>query len=217
MINVESPQELDAVGRVAARIGVRAPISLRVNPDVDPKTHPYISTGLKETKFGVAWDDALPLYRRARSMRGIAVRGIDTHIGSQITEIEPYREASRKILDLPGLAAAPALAQPNSASTQLLNAPVSGSTLSVRFTVFGTTPVVPYEYALKNVCAYPKGHFTLGQQDDIVYWTDQDPNGNPMVTMPVYLQSVPSGASCRVSLMRNNTVVKGSTVNYTVS
>jgi diaminopimelate decarboxylase len=98
--NVESEPELERLDAVARASGRVAPVSFRVNPDVDPKTHPYISTGLKETKFGVAWDDALPLYRRARGMRGIALRGIDTHIGSQITEIAPYREASRKILDL---------------------------------------------------------------------------------------------------------------------
>jgi len=109
-----------------------------------------------------------------------------------------------------------ASAQPNTATTELLSAPTSGETLDVRFTVFGNTPVVPYEYALQNTCAYPKGHFTLGQHDDIVFWTDQDADGNPRVTMPVYLQSVPSGSSCKVSLVRNNTAVKGSTVSYTV-
>src|SRR4051812_40106344 len=101
-------------------------------------------------------------------------------------------------------AAGSAGAAQNSASTQLLGPPTSGDTLNVKFTVFGTTPVVPYEYALENTCAYPKGHFTLGQHDDIVTWTDQDSNGNPQVTMPVYLQSVPAGASCRVTLVRNN-------------
>jgi hypothetical protein len=117
---------------------------------------------------------------------------------------------------LVGLAATPAGAQPNSATSQLMTAPVSGATLSVKFTVFGTTPVVPYEYAVQNTCAYPKGHFTLGQHDDIVYWTDQDGSGNPQVTMPVYLQSVPAGASCKVSLVANNTAVKGSTTSYIV-
>ena len=112
-------------------------------------------------------------------------------------------------------------AQPNSATTQLLNPPpTSGTTLNVKFTVFGGTPVVPYEYALQNVCITPNqkgGSFTIGQHDPIVYWTDQDSNGNPQVTMPVYLQSVPSGSSCKVSLVRNNTAVKGSTVSYKVS
>ncbi|HEU5244579.1 MAG TPA: hypothetical protein VFU33_09270, partial [Gaiellaceae bacterium] len=108
-----------------------------------------------------------------------------------------------------------------SATTVLLNPPpTSGATLDVRFTVFGGTPVVPYEYALQNVCITPNqkgGSFTIGQHDPIVYWTDQDAQGDPQVTMPVYLESVPAGSSCKVSLVRNNTVVKGSTVAYTVS
>ena len=98
--NVESAAELERLDAVARERGRVAPVSFRVNPDVDPKTHPYISTGLKENKFGIAYDDALPLYRQARGMRGIAVRGIDIHIGSQITDLAPYREAARKVLDL---------------------------------------------------------------------------------------------------------------------
>ncbi|MFO1308446.1 MAG: diaminopimelate decarboxylase [Burkholderiales bacterium] len=98
--NVESAAELERLDAVARERGRVAPVSFRVNPDVDPKTHPYISTGLKENKFGIAYDDALPLYRQARRMRGIAVRGIDIHIGSQITDLAPYREAARKVLDL---------------------------------------------------------------------------------------------------------------------
>ena len=98
--NVESASELlrlDAVARAAGRI---APVSFRVNPDVDPKTHPYISTGLKESKFGIAYADAPELYRRAARMPHIAVHGIDIHIGSQITELAPYRESAQKLLDL---------------------------------------------------------------------------------------------------------------------
>ena len=98
--NVESQSELDHLGAVAARLGLRAPISFRVNPDVDPRTHPYIATGLKESKFGVGFDEALALYRRAATMASIDVRGIDMHIGSQITELEPYREAAAKMLSL---------------------------------------------------------------------------------------------------------------------
>jgi diaminopimelate decarboxylase len=98
--NVESATELEALDRVAARAGKAAPISLRVNPDVDARTHPYISTGLKENKFGVAFDAALGLYRRAASLPHLAVRGIDIHIGSQLSELEPLREAARKVLDL---------------------------------------------------------------------------------------------------------------------
>jgi diaminopimelate decarboxylase len=75
-------------------------VSFRVNPDVDPKTHPYISTGLKESKFGVAFADAPRLYRLAASLPNIAVHGLDIHIGSQITEISPYREAAGKVLEL---------------------------------------------------------------------------------------------------------------------
>jgi hypothetical protein len=95
--------------------------------------------------------------------------------------------------------------------------PTTGQTLNVTFVISSFAPVVPYEYAVQNTCAYPKGHFTLGQRDDIVAWTDTDPvSGNPQVTMPVYLQSVPVGATCKVALVSNNTVVKGSAQTYTV-
>jgi hypothetical protein len=117
------------------------------------------------------------------------------------------------------IAVAGAGAMQNTATTVLDNAPTSGQTLDVTFTVFGSQPVVPYEYALENTCVYPPklgGHFTLGQHDAVAAWTATDPSGNPQVTLPVYLQSVPSGSSCRVSLLDNNTVVKGSTVGYTV-
>ena len=98
--NVESASELDHLDAVARRAGKRAPVSIRVNPDVDPGTHPYISTGLKENKFGVALDDALPLYRRAAGMANILLRGIDMHIGSQIVELDPHLEAASKVLSL---------------------------------------------------------------------------------------------------------------------
>ena len=98
--NVESASELTHLAAVAARIGVRAPISFRVNPDVDPQTHPYIATGLKESKFGVAFADAHALYHRAAQLPAIAVRGIDMHIGSQITELAPYQEAASRLLAL---------------------------------------------------------------------------------------------------------------------
>jgi diaminopimelate decarboxylase len=98
--NVESPGELEHLGAVAARMGKRAPVSLRVNPNVDPRTHRYIATGLEESKFGVAFDDALALYRRAAAMASLEVRGIDMHIGSQITELAPYRAAAERMLSL---------------------------------------------------------------------------------------------------------------------
>jgi len=100
--NVESASELARIERIAAAAGVRAPVSLRVNPDVDPKTHPYIATGLKETKFGVAFEDALPLYLQAAASRSLEVVGMDFHIGSQITEVAPFADALEKGLELVG-------------------------------------------------------------------------------------------------------------------
>jgi len=98
--NIESATELELLNQVAGTLGVKAPISLRVNPDVDPKTHPYIATGLKNSKFGVAFDEALPLYRRAQKLPHLAIRGIDCHIGSQLLDPAPAAEATQKILKL---------------------------------------------------------------------------------------------------------------------
>ena len=98
--NVESASELTRLDAVAGRAGRIAPVSFRVNPDVDPMTHPYIATGLKESKFGIAFADAPGLYRHAATLPNIAVHGLDIHIGSQITELAPYREAAQKVLAL---------------------------------------------------------------------------------------------------------------------
>ena len=98
--NVESIPELHRLNEVAASMGKRARISLRVNPDVDPKTHPYISTGLKDNKFGIAFDDALPTYRVAASLPHLEVTGIDCHIGSQLLDDAPLLEALDKIIEL---------------------------------------------------------------------------------------------------------------------
>ncbi|MDR2016602.1 MAG: diaminopimelate decarboxylase [Burkholderiales bacterium] len=98
--NVESAAELSALAATAARLGKVAPVSFRVNPDVDAKTHPYISTGLKENKFGVSFDEAQMLYRQAAALSSLRVTGVDMHIGSQITELAPYREAAEKLLQL---------------------------------------------------------------------------------------------------------------------
>ena len=98
--NVESARELDQLSEVAGSTGRRAPVSLRVNPDVDAKTHPYISTGLKTAKFGVAFGDAFDLYRRAANLPHIAVKGIDCHIGSQLLDPAPAAEAADKVLAL---------------------------------------------------------------------------------------------------------------------
>ena len=98
--NVESEAELELLSEVAAASGRTARISLRVNPDVDAGTHPYISTGLKGNKFGIAHERALATYRRAAGLPGIAVAGIDCHIGSQITDTAPYLDALDRLLDL---------------------------------------------------------------------------------------------------------------------
>ena len=98
--NVESEAELDVLSDVAVSLGKQAPVSLRVNPNVDPKTHPYISTGLKGNKFGIAHEEALRAYRHAASLPGLKVVGIDCHIGSQITDSTPYLDAMDRVLDL---------------------------------------------------------------------------------------------------------------------
>ncbi len=98
--NVESEPELLRLADVAVEMGRRASVSIRVNPDVDPKTHPYIATGLKESKFGVAFDDARALYRKASTLPSIEIVGIDCHIGSQITDVTPFADALEKVLQL---------------------------------------------------------------------------------------------------------------------
>lgn len=98
--NVESEAELERLNRVAGEVGKVAPISLRVNPDVDAQTHPYISTGLKENKFGVGIDQALQIYQHADALPNIRVSGVDCHIGSQILNVEPFADAVDRILAL---------------------------------------------------------------------------------------------------------------------
>ncbi len=98
--NVESEAELLRLNEVAAAHGMRAPVSLRVNPDVDARTHPYISTGLRDNKFGVDVETALETYRRAAELEHIGITGIDCHIGSQLTSVEPFVDALARVLDL---------------------------------------------------------------------------------------------------------------------
>jgi len=100
--NVESQAELEVLNQVALAMGRQAPVSIRVNPDVDAQTHPYISTGLKDNKFGIAHEQTLATYQRASSMPGLKVVGIDCHIGSQITQEAPYLDAMDRVLDLVG-------------------------------------------------------------------------------------------------------------------
>ncbi|RSE99097.1 diaminopimelate decarboxylase [Achromobacter aegrifaciens] len=98
--NVESEAELRRLSEIAHDMGLRAPVSLRVNPDVGAQTHPYISTGLKENKFGIAIESALDVYRLAQSLPALEIVGVDCHIGSQLTDISPYFDALEKLLDL---------------------------------------------------------------------------------------------------------------------
>jgi diaminopimelate decarboxylase len=98
--NIESESELHRLNQVAAEMDKIAPVSLRVNPNVDAKTHPYISTGLKNNKFGVAFENAVQLYEQAAAMSNIAVHGVDCHIGSQITELSPFLDALDRVLSL---------------------------------------------------------------------------------------------------------------------
>ena len=92
--------ELERLDRVAGEMNKIAPVSLRVNPDVDAKTHPYISTGLKENKFGIPFDEAESLYASSRQFANLRITGLDCHIGSQLTELDPFVEACGKMLEL---------------------------------------------------------------------------------------------------------------------
>jgi diaminopimelate decarboxylase len=100
MFNIESTQELVLIDRIAGRMKTKAPIALRVNPDVDPKTHPYISTGLKKNKFGINIQKSLDDYRLAHTLPNVKVIGVSCHIGSQLTEVEPFVEAMQRIREL---------------------------------------------------------------------------------------------------------------------
>ncbi len=100
--NVESQPELELLNDVATDLGVIAPVSVRVNPDVDPSTHPYIATGLKESKFGIDIDHASAVYRRAAELPRIRIRGVACHIGSQLTDIAPFVETLERVIELIG-------------------------------------------------------------------------------------------------------------------
>lgn len=100
MFNVESSQELTAIDEQAGQMGVRARVALRINPDVDPKTHPYVSTGLRENKFGIEFGQALSVFKLARHLRNLDIIGIDCHIGSQLIEVGPFVETLKKLKEL---------------------------------------------------------------------------------------------------------------------
>ncbi|NTW35632.1 MAG: diaminopimelate decarboxylase, partial [Syntrophobacteraceae bacterium] len=97
MFNIESELELEAINTRAGELGTRARIALRVNPDVDPKTHPYISTGLKKNKFGIDIEGAIHSYRRAMELDHVEILGVDCHIGSQLTDISPFVDALKRL------------------------------------------------------------------------------------------------------------------------
>lgn len=102
MFNIESPEELDVVNERAGAIGKKAPIAIRVNPDVDPKTHPYISTGMKKNKFGIDIEGSIAQYIKAKNLPHVETVGIDCHIGSQLTEISPFKDAAERLRVLVG-------------------------------------------------------------------------------------------------------------------
>jgi diaminopimelate decarboxylase len=140
--NVESAAELEALNGVAARAGRKAPVSFRVNPDVDPRTHPYISTGLKESKFGVAFTAARALYARAAALANIEICGVDIHIGSQIGDLDPHREAALKVRELVEALAADGIA--------LHHIDVGGG-LGIRYGDEIPLPVADYAAMLREV------------------------------------------------------------------
>ncbi len=100
MFNVESEQEIDRINEIAGQVGKKAGIALRVNPNVDPQTHPYITTGLKKAKFGITMEDAVAEYKRASEMPNLEILGIDCHIGSQLTKVDPFVDSIKKLKEL---------------------------------------------------------------------------------------------------------------------
>ena len=148
--NVESPAELTRLAEVAARAGRRAPVSLRVNPHVDARTHPYIATGLATSKFGIAHDEAIDLYRHAATLPSIAVTGIDCHIGSQITDLAALVEAATRVFDLADRVEA--------AGIPLAHVDLGGG-IGVRYR--DEVPIAPADYAAAVRRAVGKRRHTL--------------------------------------------------------
>ena len=99
LLNIESPEELKRVNEIAGQMKKKAPIGIRVNPDIDPKTHPYISTGLKKNKFGINIQQSVEEYRLARTLPHVTIIGVDCHIGSQLLATQPFLEAIQKVKD----------------------------------------------------------------------------------------------------------------------
>lgn len=151
--NVESEAELERIADIALKKGVKAPISLRVNPDVDAKTHPYISTGLKDNKFGVDINEAPAIYARAQQIPSLNIVGVDCHIGSQITEISPYLDALDKLIAL--------IKQLQAQGIELSHLDIGGG-LGIRYT--DETPATPTDLlsaVFKALDAADLGHLQL--------------------------------------------------------
>lgn len=151
--NVESEGELRRLSDVAQEMGMRAPVSLRVNPDVDAQTHPYISTGLKENKFGIAIESALDVYLTAQALPGLEIVGVDCHIGSQLTDISPYFDALEKLLDL--------IEQLDQAGIRIAHLDLGGG-LGIRYT--DETPPSPkalLDQVFERLNARGQGHLHL--------------------------------------------------------
>ncbi len=148
--NVESISELQRINSIAGDMGRRAPISIRVNPDVDAATHPYISTGLKENKFGIDINEAVAWYREAAAMPNIEIVGVDCHIGSQLTRISPYVDALQRVLTL--------VSELKGYGISLRHVDVGGG-LGIRYK--DETPPLPGEYAQRVVEQMPSEPYTL--------------------------------------------------------
>ena len=148
--NVESAAELELLNQVAADVGTPAPMSLRVNPDVDAKTHPYISTGLKDNKFGVAIEQAMDIYRYAADMSHISIKGVDCHIGSQLTSSQPFLDALDRVLRL--------VNQLEAEGIQLQHLDLGGG---LGITYNEETPPAPQDYASAIIRQLNKPNLTL--------------------------------------------------------
>ncbi|MFU2144104.1 diaminopimelate decarboxylase [Gallibacterium anatis] len=173
--NVESEAELLRINQVAEKLGKKAPISLRVNPDVDAKTHPYISTGLKKNKFGVSVERAREVYRLAKTLPHIQIVGMDCHIGSQLTELQPFLDSADRLLVL--------LEQLRQDGIELQHLDLGGG-LGVRYS--GETPPHPTEYAsalLAKFKQYPELEIILEPGRAI------SANAGILVTKVEYLKS----------------------------
>jgi diaminopimelate decarboxylase len=189
--NVESPAELERLNDVAGELGLRAPISLRVNPDVDARTHPYISTGLKENKFGIGIEQAPAVYRRAAELPHIEVIGVDCHIGSQLTDTAPFLDALDRVLALIDQLAADGIA--------IRHLDLGGG-LGVRYR--DETPPEPGDYMAQVLTAVGKRPLTLAFEPgrSIVA------NAGILVTRVEYLKSSGDKQFCVVDGAMNDLI-----------